>query len=46
MKVSVHDGDVYTVVRDVVAASGASIRRLDGTGGSLEDLFFQHGQDQ
>lgn len=46
MKVSVHDGDVYTVVRDVVAASGASIRKLDGTGGSLEDLFFQHGQDQ
>lgn len=46
MKVSVDHGDIYTLLRDVVAANNASIRSLDGTGGSLEDLFLHHGQDK
>jgi ABC-2 type transport system ATP-binding protein len=44
LEVSVVNGDVYDVVRDAVTQTGASIRRLDGTGGSLEELFLHHGE--
>jgi ABC-2 type transport system ATP-binding protein len=43
LEVSVPSGDVYDAVRDAVIQTGASIRRLDGTGGSLEDMFLHHG---
>ncbi len=43
LEVSLGDGDIYDTVRDVVAARGASIRRLDGSGGSLEEMFLHHG---
>jgi hypothetical protein len=43
LEVSVPNGDVYDAVRDAVTQTGASIRRLDGTGGSLEDMFLHHG---
>jgi hypothetical protein len=35
--------DVFNLVRDVTAANGATIRRLDGGSASLEDLFLVHG---
>ena len=44
LEISVAHGDVYDVVRDAVTRTGASIRRLDGTGGSLEDMFLHHGE--
>ncbi len=44
LEISVTNGDVYDVVRDAVTQAGASIRRLDGTGGSLEDMFLHHGE--
>jgi ABC-2 type transport system ATP-binding protein len=43
MEVSLPDGDVYDAIRDAVVRTGASIRRLDGAGGTLEDMFLQHG---
>jgi len=43
LQVSSEHGDVFTIVRDAVASTGASIRRLDAAGGSLEDLFLHHG---
>jgi ABC-2 type transport system ATP-binding protein len=46
LEVSVTDGDVYDTVRDAVTRTGASIRRLDGTGGSLEEMFLHHGDDR
>ena len=44
LEISVAEGDVYDTVRDAVVHAGASIRRLDGTGGTLEDMFLQHGE--
>lgn len=44
LQVSSLHGDVYDIIRDTVAASGAGIRRLDGSGGSLEEMFFHHGE--
>ncbi len=46
LRVSLVKGDVHDAVRDAVAATGSSIRRLDGTGGSLEDMFLHHGQSR
>jgi ABC-2 type transport system ATP-binding protein len=43
MEISLPNGDVYDAIRDAVVQTGASIRRLDGAGGTLEDLFLQHG---
>lgn len=44
LQVSSEHGDVYDIIRDAVAARGASIKKLDGSGGSLEDMFFHHGE--
>ncbi|GMQ93057.1 MAG: ABC transporter ATP-binding protein [Acidimicrobiia bacterium] len=44
LQVSAEHGDVYDIVRDSVAAAGASIRKLDASGGSLEDMFLHHGE--
>lgn len=44
MEVSLPNGDVYDAIRDAVVQSGASIRRLDGAGGTLEDMFLHHGE--
>ncbi len=44
LQVSSHHGNVYDIIRDTVAATGAGIRSLDGSGGSLEDMFFHHGE--
>lgn len=46
LEVSLAGGDVYDTVRDAVAMSGASIRRLDGSGGSLEEMFLHHGSQR
>lgn len=46
LRVSAEHGDVYDIIRDTIATTGASIRRLDGSGGSLEDMFFQHGENR
>jgi ABC-2 type transport system ATP-binding protein len=43
LEISLADGDVYDVVRDAIVETGASIRRLDGSGGTLEDMFLHHG---
>lgn len=43
LEVRAERGDVFDMVRDTVAETGASIRRLDGSGGSLEDMFLQFG---
>lgn len=44
MEVSLPNGDVYDAIRDAVVQTGASIRRLDGAGGTLEDMFLHHGE--
>ncbi len=44
LEISVASGDVYDAIRDAVARTGASIRRLDGSGGSLEEMFLHHGE--
>lgn len=46
LRIAVHHDnlDVYNLVRDVTAANGATIRRLDGSASSLEDLFLDHGK--
>jgi ABC-2 type transport system ATP-binding protein len=44
LQVSSEQGDVYDIIRDAIAATGASIRKLDASGGSLEDMFFHHGE--
>jgi len=44
LQVSSEHGEVYDIIRDAVAATGASIKKLDGSGGSLEDMFFHHGE--
>jgi len=44
LQISAEHGDVYDIVRDTVAAAGASIRKLDRAGGSLEDMFLHHGE--
>ncbi len=46
LEVRVEEGDVFELVRDVVAESGASIRKLDTSSGSLEDMFLYHGEKQ
>ena len=44
LQVSTENGDVYDIIRDAITATGASIRKLDASGGSLEDMFFHHGE--
>jgi ABC-2 type transport system ATP-binding protein len=44
LEISLANGNVYDAVRDAVVTTGASIRRLDGTGGSLEEMFLHHGE--
>jgi len=46
LQVSSQHGDVYDIIRDTIAASDAAIRRLDGSGGSLEDMFFHYGESR
>lgn len=46
MRISFARGDVYDAIHDAVVRTGSSIRRLDGTGGSLEDMFLHHGDDR
>ncbi len=37
------DADVYVIVRDAIATTGASLLSLGSAGSSLEDLFLDHG---
>ncbi|MEZ5175740.1 MAG: ABC transporter ATP-binding protein [Acidimicrobiia bacterium] len=37
-------GDVHRLIRDTAASHDAALRRLDGAGSSLEDLFIRHGE--
>ncbi|MEN8042040.1 MAG: ABC transporter ATP-binding protein [Actinomycetota bacterium] len=46
LEVSIEDGDPFEIIRDTVVTEGAAIRRLDGSGGSLEDMFLRHGAGQ
>jgi ABC-2 type transport system ATP-binding protein len=46
LEISLVEGDVYNAVRDAVVATGSAIRRLDGSGGSLEEMFFRHGESR
>lgn len=43
LTVTVEEGDVYETVRDAVVRSNSSIRKLDASGGSLEDMFLRYG---
>jgi hypothetical protein len=40
------DGDVFDLVRDAAARSGASLLSLSASGSSLEDRFLEHGTDR
>ena len=40
------DGDVFDLVRDAAARTGASLLSLSASGSSLEDRFLEHGTDR
>lgn len=46
LEITVAHGDVFAIVRDAVAHTGVSIRKLDRSGGSLEDMFLHHGESR
>jgi len=44
LSVSVPVGDAFDLIRDTTVRHDATIRRLDDTGSSLEELFLRHGR--
>ena len=46
MSVKYRDGNVFDLVRDAAARSGASLLSLSASGSSLEDKFFEHGTNR
>ena len=46
LEVTVEHGDVFELVRDAVVHTGSSIRTLDSSSGSLEEMFLHHGATQ
>jgi ABC-2 type transport system ATP-binding protein len=40
------EGDVFDIVRDAAARSGASLLSLSASGASLEDRFLEHGEQR
>jgi hypothetical protein len=39
-------GTAFDLIRDATVRNGATIRRLDDTGSSLEELFLRHGRSR
>ncbi len=46
LTVSTTHGDAFDLIRDATVRHDATIRRLDDTGSSLEDLFLAHGRSR
>jgi ABC-2 type transport system ATP-binding protein len=44
--VSAPDGDAFDLIRDATVRHDATIRRLDDTASSLEELFLRHGRSR